>query len=65
MSMKYRTSIHGCRKSGRCSCSLAEGLLEQAGAVQQLQATIANITSMVDNTAEHTKNSRTGTGIFS
>ena len=36
--------------------SLAEGATEQAGAVQQqLQATITNITSMVDSTAEHTK----------
>lgn len=34
---------------------LAEGATEQAGAVQELQATIANVTAMVEKSAENSK----------
>lgn len=37
--------------------SLAEGATDQAGAVEELQATIANITEAVNHTAEKTKES--------
>ncbi|MTE25189.1 methyl-accepting chemotaxis protein, partial [Microbacterium sp. ZXX196] len=37
--------------------SLAEGAIDQAGAVEELQATIANITKAVNHTADKTKES--------